>query len=314
MNKLAMCFTFSALLSITAIGGRTQVSLDQRVDELSQQISKEMADNQKTTIAVIEFVDLKGNITDFGRYLAEKLITKLYQTKKFKVIERQLLNRVIAEQKLNLTGMIDPSAAKQLGKLLGVDAICSGTVSDLAQTLDVNGRLISTETGEIFAVASAEITKDEAVRGLLESTKNVQEAASKNPFAALGKPKPPTYETTAYRVTVDSIRKSGNTVTIVMFFESLSESEFDLAWRGDLGETYLLDENGEKWWLTDFDSGGIIWRLGASALKMLPKTRIKSKFVFTTKNDATGGIFSLASIEAAPGRERQVLIHGLKLQ
>jgi hypothetical protein len=73
---------------------------------------------------------------------------------------------VIAEQKLTLTGIIDPASAKKLGSLLGVDAIVSGTVTDLAQSLSVNARLISTETAEIFAVASTEIFKDDSVRAL----------------------------------------------------------------------------------------------------------------------------------------------------
>src|SRR4051812_6983165 len=107
---------------------RAQASLDQRVSELSKQISEDLTENQKRTIAVVEFEDLEGHVTTFGRFVAEELITRLYQTKKFKVIERQLLNKVIAEQKLSLAGIIDQTAAQKLGKLLGVDAIASGTI------------------------------------------------------------------------------------------------------------------------------------------------------------------------------------------
>ncbi len=148
-------------------GDAQQSNLDQRVADLSEQISTEMTENRKRTIAVVEFVDLKGSVTDFGRYLSEELITRLFQTKKFTVIERQMLNKVIAEQKLTLTGTFDQSSARQLGRLLGVDAICSGTVGDLGQRLKVNARLISTETGAIFAVASTEILKDESVTRLM---------------------------------------------------------------------------------------------------------------------------------------------------
>jgi curli biogenesis system outer membrane secretion channel CsgG len=65
--------------------------------QLAEQISTEMAENRKKTIAVVEFVDLKGNITDLGRLLSEELITRLFQTKRFTVIERQMLNKVIAD-------------------------------------------------------------------------------------------------------------------------------------------------------------------------------------------------------------------------
>ncbi|MCH7819127.1 MAG: hypothetical protein IIB40_06165 [Candidatus Marinimicrobia bacterium] len=146
-----------------------QGGLEQRISELSQQIASEMTIHQKTTIAIIEFSDLEGNVTNFGRFLAEELITKLYQTKKFKVIERQLLNKVMEEHVLSLTGVIDTESAMELGKILGVDAICSGTITELAQNLRVNARIIDTETGEIFAVASTNIFKDESVIGLMSS-------------------------------------------------------------------------------------------------------------------------------------------------
>jgi TolB-like protein len=145
----------------------SQNGLEQSLTELSRQISEGLAENQKQTIAVVEFVDLEGRTTNFGRFVAEELITRLYQTKKFKVIERQLLNKIVAEQKLSLGGMIDQPSAQKLGKLLGVDAIASGTVTDLGKSVRVNARLISTGTGEVFAVAAADIAKDEAVIALM---------------------------------------------------------------------------------------------------------------------------------------------------
>jgi len=148
-----------------------QGNVGQRIEDLTRQISAKVTAQAtaqpKTTIAVVEFADLEGRVTNFGRFVAEELITRLHETNKFKVIERQLLNKIITEQKLTLTGMVDPASAKKLGRLLGVDAIVSGSVSDLSKTLRVNARMISTETGEIFAVASTEFVKDETVLELL---------------------------------------------------------------------------------------------------------------------------------------------------
>lgn len=148
----------------------SQVSLEEGMAELSKQIASKASQQHKTTIAVIEFSDLQGIITDLGRFLAEELITRLYSTEKFKVIERLLLNRVISEQKLNLSGIVDPKSARELGKLLGVDAIVSGTITDLVRSVRINARLISTQTGEIFAVASTEILKDDAIMNLIGQT------------------------------------------------------------------------------------------------------------------------------------------------
>lgn len=167
MSRLFRCALFVTIFLSCVTVQRAQSGLDQRVSELSQKISNGLSENQKRTIAVVEFADLRGRVTDFGRFIAEELITRLYETRKFKVIERQLLNRVIAEQKLSLTGMVDPLSAQKLGKLLGVDAIASGTITDLGTTLRINARLIDTGTAEIFAVASSEIVKDAAVMKLV---------------------------------------------------------------------------------------------------------------------------------------------------
>jgi hypothetical protein len=66
-----------------------------------------------------------------------------------------------------LSGLIDPNSAKELGKILGVDAIISGTITDLGDAIKVNARLISTETGQIFSVASEEYIKDNTVKKLM---------------------------------------------------------------------------------------------------------------------------------------------------
>jgi curli biogenesis system outer membrane secretion channel CsgG len=80
-------------------------------------------------------VDLKGDVSNLGRFIAEKLITRLFQSKKFTVIERQQLNKIITEQKLSLTGVIDPSSAQKLGKLLGVDSVATGLLVILEKQL-----------------------------------------------------------------------------------------------------------------------------------------------------------------------------------
>jgi len=174
---LACC----CLLACSLSSVYAQDSLPRRVDELSRQITTKISAKQKTTIAVVEFADLEGRVTNLGRFLAEELITRFHETEKFKVIERQLLNKIITEQKLTLTGIVDPASAKKLGQILGVDAIVSGSVSELATVLRVNARLISTETGEIFAVASTEIAKDESVLRLLGGGNTISGGASSPP-------------------------------------------------------------------------------------------------------------------------------------
>lgn len=182
MRKQLLILTLTGLFFLNtygqAISSKEINSLNSGLYDLATQISEGLTENQKQKIAVVEFVDLEGKVSNFGRYLAEELITRLYQTKKFKVIERNLLTKIINEQKLTLTGIIEPTAAQKLGKLLGVDAVASGSVSDLGKTFKVNARLMNAETGEIFAVASTEVIKDDSVCNLIGGCNSIAQASS----------------------------------------------------------------------------------------------------------------------------------------
>lgn len=144
-----------------------QITLEQRLSELSKDISDELTGNQKTIVAIADFVDLNGNSSNFGKFLAEELVTRLFKTKKLKVIERQRLDKVIAEQKLSLTDVIEASSAKRIGRILGVDAIVAGTISELGSNFKINARIISTETGELLAAAGATVAKDLEICSLI---------------------------------------------------------------------------------------------------------------------------------------------------
>jgi len=67
---------------------------------------------------------------------------------------------VFKELKLQVSGAVDGETSKQIGKLLGVEAIINGTLIDLEEDkTEVNARLILVESGQILTAASAEVDK-----------------------------------------------------------------------------------------------------------------------------------------------------------
>jgi len=143
------------------------ITLDSQLQKLTDQIVLSLSQQQKSKIAIMEFTNLNGDVSQFGKFLVEELTTRLFLTGKFEVIERQMLNKVMQEHQLTLTGMVDESSAKEIGMILGVDAIASGSISDLGEYVKVNARLISAETGKVFSVASVKILKDNEVCKLM---------------------------------------------------------------------------------------------------------------------------------------------------
>ena len=137
--------------------------IDRATTALCEQIDKSYRGKEgaaKPRIAVVEFTDSSWKVTELGRILSEELITKLFLTEKYDVVERFLLKKVVEEHKLIRDGILDPNSAKELGKVLGVDAVVTGTIAEVGDTLRVNARVISADTGEIFSAAAASLPKE----------------------------------------------------------------------------------------------------------------------------------------------------------
>ncbi len=74
-------------------------------------------------------------VTDFegpgesGKLVTSILNTKLLNSNFYEVLERQKLQDIMQEYKLSMSGLVDPSHAKEVGKMLGVDGIITGEVT-----------------------------------------------------------------------------------------------------------------------------------------------------------------------------------------
>lgn len=155
-------------------------SFEQQLNNLTNQIVESLTQNRIFKIAIIEFSDLNGNISEFGKYLSEELTLRIFMLKKFEIVERQLLQKVVDEQKLGVTVFIDDNSAVSLGKILGVDAIATGTITDLGNYVKINARLISTETGSVFSVASVKLIKDNSIINLMKKKSKSSSFISNN--------------------------------------------------------------------------------------------------------------------------------------
>ncbi len=113
-------------------------------------------------VAVMDFESIGGD-PHLGPGVAENLRTALIQTGQFRVIERSALQKVLEEQKLQVTGLISPESAVKLGKLVGARLIVVGSVVKFANTYTLNVRFIDAETGvairaeKVQAASEAEI-------------------------------------------------------------------------------------------------------------------------------------------------------------
>lgn len=129
------------------------------------------ADFKKTKIAVLDF-EQRGDAfktQDMGGIVAEWFTTAMVQDGRFQVVERALLKKIVQEQKLGMSGLIDQDSTAQLGKILGVKTIISGSVLLFQDHVEVNARIINVNTGSIVAAENIRSTNPENLREAIEA-------------------------------------------------------------------------------------------------------------------------------------------------
>jgi curli biogenesis system outer membrane secretion channel CsgG len=129
----------------------------------------------KPRLAILEFKNKADNQWWYSSGAAaaqDVFVTELVKSGKFRVVEREQLAALMEEKNLTLSGDVDPNTAVQIGKLLGVNYLLTGSVTEYGVTdkgahgrsigrlpgfaagkrsfvAAVNARLIDTSTGEI---------------------------------------------------------------------------------------------------------------------------------------------------------------------
>ena len=152
-----------------------------------------LAQGAKPRVAILEFKNKASHYTwswyEAGRQAQDMLVTELVKSGKYRVIEREQLQAIMQEKHLSLSGDIDPKTAIQFGKMLGVEYLIAGAVTELGVTdrnasvpggflrglpsvsvrsqkmeAALDARAFSTSTGEIvWADAAKDETSDSSV-------------------------------------------------------------------------------------------------------------------------------------------------------
>ena len=269
-------------------------NLEEGVKQLAEQISKNMQEKQSKKIAIIDFSDLNGNVTALGQFMAEELTTQLFiiAPGKFEVVERRQLLKLEEELVLGQVGIIEEKGIKKMGQVLGVDAIVTGSMTDLGNTVKINARLMAVETAKIFAVAATDIPKTGIVADLLARPiaprqpivssaghGSVSTPAVSSTISSIEPPKSgtPFQEFKELRVEVESLQVT-KANAVVMFLKYINKTQKELnvglksgSWSLSDYPTYLTDDKGNEYRLNEMGGiGGVGKYPHKDPLKILP--------------------------------------------
>jgi TolB-like protein len=111
------------------------------------------------TVAVFPFPYADGIKSIEGALMSERILTRLSEGGVVRVVERAILDKVMAEQKLSASGFIEPASSIRIGRLLGARGILSGSVTDLGENIEIHVRLANVESGETVGTLKAAARK-----------------------------------------------------------------------------------------------------------------------------------------------------------
>jgi curli biogenesis system outer membrane secretion channel CsgG len=126
-----------------------------------------------------------GTNVDVGKGISDLLVQQLVTDGKYSMIERNAIDKILNEQNFANSDRVDPSTAAKIGKILGVDAVIMGTITQFGRddqnktygggavggvtskfgigglqkreakaVVAVTGRMVDTTTGEILAAVT----------------------------------------------------------------------------------------------------------------------------------------------------------------
>ena len=130
-----------------------------------------------------------GTNQDIGKGITDLLIDKLVNDGTYRVIDRQAMAKILAEQNFSNSNRADPNSAAQIGKLLGVQVIIIGDITQFGSddrkigagggvgtiggfglggiglkkskaTVAITARMIDVNTGEILASSTGTGTSE----------------------------------------------------------------------------------------------------------------------------------------------------------
>jgi len=194
MKKLvwsALVLAFSLLVAAPASNAQAKPAAPAPAAAPAQAAVPAAPQGRKKRVAIFDFdyatvqtstAALFGTNVDVGKGISDLLVTDLVKDGTYSVIERKALDKILTEQNVSNSDRANATSAAKIGKLLGVDAIIVGSITQFGNEtkntniggtggglggfgiggfgkkkskaiVAVNARMVDIDSGEILGVA-----------------------------------------------------------------------------------------------------------------------------------------------------------------
>lgn len=174
-------------LAATVALPRASAAYQQQIEGAAGRVGEAMTHAGRKTVAVVDFTDLQGNVTELGRFLAEQLSVSLgSRGGAFETIDRNHLRALLQEHKLSATGLIDPLTARKVGEIAGAECLVSGSITPFSESVNLTIKLLDTRTAKILGGTTVDIPRTSTINELLAKGISTQSIADAAPTGSSG--------------------------------------------------------------------------------------------------------------------------------
>jgi curli biogenesis system outer membrane secretion channel CsgG len=115
--------------------------------------------------ASVAVVSVTADESFWGEYVSEELTLLLVRMQKFRVVDRQNMDVIRAEQQFQISGEVDDDTAVSIGRLIGAAFVITGAISPEPPLRGMavkrlRLRVLDVQTGQIRAMSSVAFLGD----------------------------------------------------------------------------------------------------------------------------------------------------------
>jgi TolB-like protein len=114
-----------------------------------RRIPKALQMRERMSLTVVPF-EQKGVVAEASLSLHDNLINSLVNQNRFQVVDRDQLDKILLEQKISRTQLVDRDTALKLGKLVAARSVVTGSIIESRKGIEIVARMIDTETSMII--------------------------------------------------------------------------------------------------------------------------------------------------------------------
>lgn len=114
-----------------------------------RRIPKALQMRERMSLTVVPF-EQKGIVSEASLSFNDNLINGLVNQNRFQVVDRDQLDKILLEQKISRTQLVDRDTALMLGKLVAARSVITGSIIESHKGIEIVARMIDTETSMII--------------------------------------------------------------------------------------------------------------------------------------------------------------------